>query len=242
MTEYYTYHITDPETNKIFYVGKGHGQRAYIHMTRALAWRETGKLTPGANKHLYNKLLNIYDKKLEPIYSIVFTTEIEKEALHREEEDIRSFGIENLCNLTYGGEGETRSGKALENLSKSLQEFWNSEDGYTMRKQFSEMRTGDKNPMWGIKEDEEHKKERMKNCLAMPRWNKGLKGDPRSKGPPKGSIPHNAIKCKLSNEDGRSFEAISLTELAKLSGVPLVSIGRLRKGVKNRKGWRLEII
>ncbi len=241
MRIYYTYHITDPETNKVFYVGKGYGQRVYIHMTRALKWRKSGKIVSGSNKHLYRKLLRLHDKGLQPIYNIVFESEIEKEALDREELDIKTFGLENLCNLTYGGEGETRSVETLEKISKALQKFWNSCDGYARRREFSEMRMGAQNPMWGTKENEEHKKNRMAPMLSKPRWNVGLKGDPRSKGPPKGEPSHNALPCRLMNEDGRIVEARSLVELSKLSSVPLISINRMRAGAKNKKGWRLEI-
>lgn len=131
---WYVYHIIDPETNKVFYIGKGHGQRAYIHMTRALKWNKTGKIIPGGNKHLYRKLLKIYNKNLNPVYSISFSSSIEKEVLDREENDIKIFGLENLCNLTHGGEGETRSKESLIKLSNSIKKFWNSDDGQSMKK------------------------------------------------------------------------------------------------------------
>lgn len=241
---YYTYHLIDPQTEKVFYVGKGKGRRAYIHLTRALKWRETGTKISGANLHLYNKLLKLHDKELQPNYVFVLENVSEIEALTRETEDILSIGIENLCNLTYGGEGETRSPQSLEKLSKSLQKFWASENGEKIKKQFSEERLGENNPMWGKIEDENHKKQRMINFLATPKWNKGLKGDPRSKGPPIGSIPHNVIACRLVNEDGRVVEAISLKELSKLSGVPITSINKLRAGTvkQNKKGWSLVIL
>lgn len=240
MKIYYTYHILNPITNKVFYVGKGYGPRFRIHMIRALKWRSTGKIISGGNRHLYNTLLKIHDANLEPVYSIVFKSYIEKEALEREEKDIKFFGLENLCNLTYGGEGETRSSESLEKLSESLQKFWKSDDGRALKEAFSRSRMGHKNPMWGVIEDEEHKKNRMAPMLSKPRWNKGLKGDPRSKGPPKGQLPHNALKCRLINKDGRVIEANSLKELSILSGVPLVSINRMRAGKRNKKGWKLE--
>jgi hypothetical protein len=240
MKTWYTYHLIDPETNVVFYVGKGHGRRMYAHLTRALKWRETNYLNQKVNKHLYYKLLQIHDKKLQPIYLKVLSSEIETETLSREMEDIKEIGIENLCNLTYGGEGETRSPEALKKLSESLQKFWSSENGKQLRIKYSEDRVGENNPMWGTVEDEEHKIQRMIPMLSKPRWNKGLKGDPRSAGPPKGELPPNALKCRLTNEDGRIVEANSLKELSILSGVPLISISRMRAGKKNKKGWRLE--
>src|SRR5580698_4258704 len=91
---YYTYHIVDPQTSNVFYVGKGKGRRAYIHMTRALHWRETGLSVPGANFHLYNKLLKLRRNGLEPIYEFVLENVSEKEALAREVEDIQKIGID----------------------------------------------------------------------------------------------------------------------------------------------------
>ena len=65
----------------------------------------------------------------------------------------------------------------------------------------SENRIGKNNPMYGKKETEEHKKERMKNCLSKPRWNKGLtiKDDPRLEklATWKGKLPPNAKKIKV---------------------------------------------
>ena len=247
MKTWYTYHLIDPRNNKVFYVGKGHGRRATIHMVRALKWRAKNypdDTNPKPNKHLYYKLLQIHDADLEPAISIVFETQIEKEALDREECDIKVFGIKNLCNLTLGGEGETRSPESLLKLSQSLRKFWDSSDGYKLREQFSEDRSGASNPMWGTEENEEHKKQRMAPMLAQPRWNVGLKNDPRSKGPPKGNIPHNVIACRLVNDDGRVFEANSIKELSVVSGVPLISINRLHLGIykRNKKGWHFEII
>jgi hypothetical protein len=215
----------------------------YIHLTRALRWREKGTLVRGGNKHLYRKLLKIYDKGLEPIYSIVFTSPIAKEALNREEADIERIGLKNLCNYTKGGEGEERTPETLQKISKALRKFWDSEDGYKKRTEFSEMRMGDKNPMWGVKLDEETIKKKVSALLSVPRWNKGLKGDPRSKGPPKGVPAPNALPCRLINEDGRVFEARSIKELSEISGVPLISIQRIHLGIykKNKKGWRFEL-
>lgn len=239
---WYVYHIIDPETNKVFYIGKGHGQRAYIHMTRALKWNKTGKIIPGGNKHLYRKLLKIYNKNLNPVYSISFSSSIEKEVLDREENDIKIFGLENLCNLTHGGEGETRSKESLIKLSNSIKKFWNSDDGQSMKKRLSEDRMGSNNPMYGVKLDEETIKNKVTALLSVPRWNKGLKGDPRSKGHPKGNVPCNAIACRLINEDGRVFESNSIKKLAVISGVSLSSINRMHLGNCKKDGWSFEKI
>jgi hypothetical protein len=240
---YYTYYLINPENNEIFYIGKGSNQRMYVHLTRALKWRETNYLNQKVNKHLYYKLLSLYDNGLEPIYSIVFTSEIEKEVLDREIEDIKKIGLDNLCNITHGGEGEKRTPETLRKMSESMIKFWQSEDGYKYKTFLSESRKGNKNPRWGIKEDEQHKKQRMSTMLSKPRWNKGLKNDSRSKGHPKGHITNNALPCRLI-KDEIIFEANSIKELSKISGVPLISIERLHLGIskKNRNGWKFELI
>jgi len=242
MKTWYVYHIIDPVTNEVFYIGKGCGKRYSIHMIRALKWRKDGTIIPGGNRHLYNKLLKIVDAGLQPKYSIEFESEIEKQVLDREVMDISKFGIENLCNLTYGGEGETRTKESLEKLSQSLREFWDSEDGYLLREKFSQDKMGDKNPMYGTKMSEKDKRIHVDALLSVPRWNKGLKGDPRSKGHHKGTPANNALHCRLIHENGQIFEAKSMKELSILSGIPLISINRMRQGKKNKKGWKLEII
>lgn len=212
----------------------------FVHFRRAQKWRESGKVAK-VNQKLFNKILSIIDDGFAHECVVVKSFENEKEALSFEEAEISRIGLENLCNLTSGGEGESKSQKTLEKISKSVQSFWSSEEGEALRKRFSEEKAGQGNPMWGVKESEDHKYARMQNFLATPRWNKGLKGDPQQKGHPKGEPTHNSIECKLVNEDGREFSARSLAELARLSGVPLISISRLRAGHQNRKKWRLEV-
>lgn len=211
-------------------------------MTRALKWKKDETIVSGGNRHLYNKLLKIHDDGYHPRYSIEFESNTEKEVLEREIIDISKFGIENLCNLTYGGEGETRTKESLEKLSQSLRKFWDSENGYLLRQKYSSDRSGYKNPMYGIEMSEEDKKIHIKALLSVPRWNKGLKNDPRSKGHCIGTPANNALHCRLINNNGTIIEAKSLKELSTLSGVPLISINRMRSGKKNKKSWELEIL
>lgn len=241
--KWYTYHLLDPVTDIVFYVGKGQKNRAKIHLTRALKWRADNYTKYVPNKHLYYKLLKIYDAGLEAkcLYKYY---EFEAEALKNEAIDIAYFGLHNLCNLTAGGEGHTLCEESLKKISESSKKFWASEAGEALKLKLSIERTGIHNPMYGYTEDEESKTKRMKNFLAVPKWNKGLIGDPRSKGPPKGSASVNAIKCRLINKDGRVFEALSLIKLSEISGVPLITINRLRRKIykTNKAGWSFELI
>lgn len=114
----------------------------------------------------------------------------------------------------------------------------------------SKSRMGEKNPMFGRKESKKHIKDRMKNMLAMPRWNKGLtkETDPRvaKLATWKGKIPPNALKCKIIDlEKNITYEGNSLKELAKNSKLSLISINRIKAGTcgKNfKKKYRMEII
>ena len=80
------------------------------------------------------------------------------------------------------------------------------------KEKMSKIKMGDKNPMYGKKETDEHKKRRMKNMLSKPRWNKGLtkKEDSRLEKLAvwKNKLPPNALKCELLNfKTNESWEA-----------------------------------
>lgn len=243
--QWYVYHLIDTRVSLPIYVGKGKGRRAQQHVPRALRWKSQGcPFGKGKNAKLWNKILSILESGFEVSHIFIQMFDDEKNALDFEEEEIERIGLENLCNLTKGGEGEQRTQESLKKLSSSLQEFWASEKGLEIRKRFSEERMGEGNPRWGVVESEEHKIARMKNLLATPRWNKGLKGDPRAKGRPKGTLPANVIRCKLLHDDGRIIEGNSLFELTKLSGLSGSTIARLRAGIlkKTQSGWRIEIL
>lgn len=103
---YYVYELQNPETLVPFYVGKGSGQRMFIH--EQLAKGSNQKLKKN-NRYLYNKirkLLKLYGKIL-PVK--VFETNDETLAFQKEIELIAFYknkGIP-LCNILPGGEGRT---------------------------------------------------------------------------------------------------------------------------------------
>jgi len=94
---YYVYELIDPRDNKIFYVGKGHGKRMYIHYKLALKSRKSN-----LNQKLYEKLKELIKENYKPIYKKIFETYNEKEAYRIEKSKIKKIGLRNLCNITCG--------------------------------------------------------------------------------------------------------------------------------------------
>ena len=63
---YYVYHLISTENDKIFYVGKGSGNRMYEHEKIAKNNRKN-KLT---NPKLYNKISSLFNKGYEMNYTL----------------------------------------------------------------------------------------------------------------------------------------------------------------------------
>jgi hypothetical protein len=86
MSNYYVYLHLRKTNNKVFYVGKGKGKRAWSRHSRNKHWNHI------VNKHDF--LAKIVDKDLS-----------EEQAFELETFMIDFIGFENLCNMTFGGEG-----------------------------------------------------------------------------------------------------------------------------------------
>jgi hypothetical protein len=119
--KYYVYSLTSSIDNKIFYIGKGSGERMYKHIT--IAKRKGNHYNK--NKHLYNKILNIINNDGQIIYNKIFESDDEAEVLNKEMFFIYECGTYhhidgikkgNLLNLTKGGEGT--SGYKLSNETR----------------------------------------------------------------------------------------------------------------------------
>lgn len=242
---WYVYFYKDPRDNSIFYVGKGKNNRSRSHLYRASTWVKQGRPSPcgSLNLHLIRKIVKIREEGFEPIVEIVEKYEEEKDAYAREIQEI-SLRKETLCNLTEGGEGYRVSEERRKQVAQKHREWMQSESGIAWRKKFSESRKREGNPNFGKKEDEEHKKSRMKNFLEKERWNKGLKGDPRSKGPKPGSLPHNAKTCSAINvESGHVIVGESKIRLFKKMKelgiqISLSTISRALEEDVPKMGWR----
>jgi len=102
MAQFYTYLYVDPKTNKPIYVGKGKGDRAYVHTYQS-----------SRPKNGARKLFNVIQKRIREGYCIepiIQYEEDEQTALEMEKFWINLFGREDLkqgtlFNLTDGGQG-----------------------------------------------------------------------------------------------------------------------------------------
>src|SRR6266404_7368193 len=95
---HYTYVLTDPRNDEVFYVGKGCKNRIHVHLRRA-------KLGNHRNQKLQNKILKIVSLGLLPTAEKIFEHEDETCCHWVEIFAIAFYGRQNLCNLTDGGDG-----------------------------------------------------------------------------------------------------------------------------------------
>ena len=104
MENYYVYHLINPITNQVFYVGKGTKNRCYQHLKDTL---ETSK-----NKRLWGHINNIRKEGKEPIVFKLQENLEEDYAYDLEELEIKKYGRKGidedgiLMNIVEGGKGK----------------------------------------------------------------------------------------------------------------------------------------
>lgn len=94
---YYVYAYIDPVTNEPFYIGKGHGDRAYLHLSRPSCYKNL-------DSFFYRKLHKMIDEGIEPLVFIIKENLTEEVAYEVESILIhligtRAHGTGPLCNL-----------------------------------------------------------------------------------------------------------------------------------------------
>jgi len=97
--KYYVYHLVDPRSDAVFYVGKGSGNRIAHHE------RDARKLK-FANSEKEAMIHEIWASGLSVKRMVVRRFDKEAAAFTFEKQEIARIGIENLTNLSRGGESE----------------------------------------------------------------------------------------------------------------------------------------
>lgn len=102
---YYTYELIDPRFDppRVFYVGKGTGDRMYQHakdMRRLLKKGTRAAMMSLKPKH--KRILEIEDDGYHVVYHVPFRTNDPDEAFQVESLLIDKYGLEKLTNETYG--------------------------------------------------------------------------------------------------------------------------------------------
>lgn len=101
---FYVYHLIDPRNGKVFYVGKGSGNRVAHHE------RDAKKLR-FANSPKEALIHEIWMDGLEVERRIVQRFDVEAEAYVFEKQEIARIGLWNLTNLSKGGEPDALKAK-----------------------------------------------------------------------------------------------------------------------------------
>lgn len=97
MSKHYVYHLIDPRTDKVFYIGKGVGKRIAAHEREA------------ANGVYHPKCViirEIWEAGLTVTRKIVKEFDTAKEALVYEKKQIARFGLDKLANIHPGNDSE----------------------------------------------------------------------------------------------------------------------------------------
>ena len=95
-SRWYVYELADPRTDKVFYVGKGSGNRIDQHEREA---------AQGVCSHKCNTINNIIQSGAQIIKRKVKMFTCELSAYEYEAELIEHYGLENLTNVDPGGQG-----------------------------------------------------------------------------------------------------------------------------------------
>lgn len=136
---FYIYALTDPrKKDKEFYIGKGRNPegRLYEHLSQA---------SGGYKSHKCNVIKAIWEEGLDVGLTTLCSIEGEDKAFELEKKWIAFYGMENLTNMTVGGEGPAGLEHTKEHKKKNsegLKRWWaNSENKKKRSKALKEAAT-----------------------------------------------------------------------------------------------------
>lgn len=161
---FYVYYLVSSIDKKPFYVGKGTGNRMYIHERQALYWKTT------TNPHLKRKILKILSDGGKILPLKIFQDLDEDKILAEEVYQIKTIGRDNLCNLTDGGEGFSGGTfKQSDYQKRIVSKLFSGPKTKEHRAKLSEVRRKNNFPSWS-KGKTFSKEYRLKLSIARNKW------------------------------------------------------------------------
>jgi hypothetical protein len=197
---YYVYLLISPIDNKVFYIGKGKGNRLKRHVSLT----KNDKISNG-NVYLYRKIKSILKSYNDIVYEIVFRSDNEIEAYEKEKDLIYEYGLENLCNLSISyniitDDIKNKISNSVKNLYlyntdyvKKLNDIYNSEE-YRQKQSIA------------VKNSKLHK-EKMSSLEVKSKISKKLKEYFIKK---YGKIQNNKVNCYICKNEIIIYERKSL--------------------------------
>jgi hypothetical protein len=142
--KYYVYQLIDPKTKLPFYIGKGSGERAWLH----------NEFKDGNNNPYKDRYIKkLYRIGLDPIVDIIKYFNDEVSAYDYEERLTESIGLDKLTNIVIGARPPSKQGwkpssETLIKRSRGLKGIIRSNE---WKENLSKSKQGEKNPMYGKK-------------------------------------------------------------------------------------------
>ena len=218
--KYYVYELINSLDNKPFYVGKGTGNRMFVHEHRA----KRNHVEAHENRHLRNKILSIWNNGGKIIYNQIFFTDNDMDAYKKETERIEEIGLKELCNVYIAPPTpeELYKLRARQMLGKRCSEETRQKISNTLmghpvsdktRKKIGDKQRGKTRPC----------SERRRISIAKSKM-------------PVGGFPH------IMSPSGQQVEITVLTDFCKTYGLRVSNMSDVLHGrAKSHKGWRLYI-
>jgi len=120
--KFYVYKLITSD-DELIYIGKGSGNRMNKHVQIAMG----NSINRTKNPKLYNKIKKIISNGGFIIPKVVFESTSEDDCFNEEIKIISEIGLDNLCNLTIGGEGTSGyflSEETRMKMSKAKKNQW----------------------------------------------------------------------------------------------------------------------